>query len=391
MLNDLKNAIADIPNQRKKPFDRSLFMIVCCLCIFGIIMIWSASMYNAKLDSTTGYDEFYYVKKQLTFFLAGITVAYIISLLNVKYIKRLSPVLMAAIVVMLFIVSQKPEGDAVNGAVRYISIAGIVIQPAEFAKLAVLLFLPYMAEKYISEIKSLKAFILVFAFLSIVTFLIYVQPALSSAAIVAATIIAIYFIAGGNMFFITFTVVFAVGAGVVFIATNPWRLERFFAYLDPFEDLLNAGWQPAQSLMALGSGGFWGQGIGNGRSKLSFLPEPHNDYIFSIIGEELGFVGCVGLIVVYFILIVKIFIVAFNSKDIFSRTFTAGTAVLLAIQVFFHIGVDINLIPATGIILPFISYGGSSMLSFMMIFGFVLGISRDSNLSTIRKKSRERK
>lgn len=379
MIRNIKRIIADIPIQKKKPLDKGVLLIICGLCVFGIIMIWSASMYNAKLDSATGYDEFYYVKKQIVFFVIGLGMAYIISLINVKYIKSFAPSIMLIMVVILFIVSLKSEEDAVGGAVRFISIAGFVIQPAEFVKLAVLLFMAYIAEKYSSGMKSGTAFILICAYLSIVTYLIYVQPALSTAAIIAATIIVMYFIAGGNLVFISVIAVAAVVACVIFIAINPWRMERILAYLDPFSDFQGSGWQPAQSLMALGSGGLFGQGIGNGKSKLSFLPEPHNDYIFSIIGEELGFVGCVCLIIVYFILIIKLFMIAFNSKDIFSRAFVAGSAVLLAIQVFFHIGVDSNLIPSTGIILPFISYGGSSMIAFMMIMGFVLGISRNNN------------
>lgn len=378
MLNNFKSMFADIHNQKKKPFDKSILLIVCGLCIFGVIMIWSASMYKARLDSATGYDEFYYVKKQILFFAAGLIAAYVISLLNIKYIKSFSPMFMLIMIVILFIVSQKSASDAVNGAVRYISIFGLVIQPAEFAKLAVLMFMSYIAEKYAKHMRSFTAFILIFAFLSIVAYLIYVQPALSTAIIIAASIIIMYFIAGGNLLYIAIIAVSAIAAVVVFIVTNPWRMERIFGYLSPFEDLQDTGWQPAQSLMALGSGGIFGQGIGNGKSKLSFLPEAHNDYIFSVIGEELGLVGCVCVIIVYFILIAKLFSVAFNSKDVYSRVFASGSAVLLAIQVFFHIGVDINLLPSTGIILPFISYGGSSLITFMMIIGFILGISRNN-------------
>lgn len=378
MLNNFKSMFADIHNQKKKPFDKSILLIVCGLCIFGVIMIWSASMYKARLDSATGYDEFYYVKKQILFFAAGLIAAYVISLLNIKYIKSFSPMFMLIMIVILFIVSQKSASDAVNGAVRYISIFGLVIQPAEFAKLAVLMFMSYIAEKYAKHIRSFTAFILIFAFLSVVAYLIYVQPALSTAIIIAASIIVMYFIAGGNLLYIVIIAVSAIAAIVAFIKKNPWRMERIFGYRNPFDDLEKSGWQPAQSLMALGSGGIFGQGIGNGKSKLSFLPEAHNDYIFSIIGEELGLVGCVCVIIVYFILIAKLFSVAFNSKDVYSRVFASGSAVLLAIQVFLHIGVDINLLPSTGIILPFISYGGSSLITFMMIIGFILGISRNN-------------
>ena len=384
MLDNLRKTIADIPNQRKKTFDVGIFIIVCCLCIFGIIMIWSSSMYNAKLSG----DEFAYVKKQLLYFAVGLMLMLFFSVLNTSYLKAYSNFFMAFALLLLFIVMLKPADESVKGAVRSIELAGIVIQPAEFTKISVLFFMAYQIERRTKEINSFKIFCLTCLYIAVTAYIIYQQPALSTAIIIAVTIIGMYFIAGGNFLYICIVGGMAIAAVYVFITQNPWRMERIMAFKDPFADLQDSGWQPAQSLMALGSGGIFGQGIGNGRAKLGFLPELQNDYIFSVIGEELGLVGCVALIIVYFILISKILKLAFKAPGVFEKMFCGGAAILLAVQVFLNIGVVTNLLPSTGIILPFISSGGSSLFTFMIIIGVVLNISR--NIKTPRVGRRER-
>ncbi len=373
MFDYLKKAIADIPNQKKKPLDSGILIIVCCLCIFGIIMIWSASMYNAKLSG----DEFAYVKKQAIYFIVGLILMMTFSLLNVNYIKKYSNLFMGFAIALLVVVMLKPDNESVKGAVRSIQIAGVVIQPAEFTKISVLFFVSYQIERNLGGIRTLKFFVLLCCYAIITGYIIYQQPALSTAFIIVAVIFGMYFIAGGKLLHIILSCLSGAGILYIFISQSSWRQDRVNAFSDPFADLLGSGWQPAQSLMALGSGGIFGQGIGNGRAKLSFLPEPQNDYIFAIIGEELGLVGCVLLIFVYFVLIVRIFKVSLNSSTIFEKMFCGGAAILIAIQVFLNVGVVTNLLPATGIILPFISSGGSSLFTFMIIIGVVLNISRN--------------
>jgi len=186
-----------------------------------------------------------------------------------------------------------------------------------------------------------------------------------------------YFMAGGNLFYIIATAAICVGAIIAFIASSPWRMARIYAFLDPWSDLRGKGWQPAQSLMALGSGGIFGQGIGNGKAKLNFLPEPQNDYIFSVIGEELGLIGCITVIVVYFVLIYKLMRIALGTSDVFGRLLASGLGLLLSIQVFLNVAVVTNLIPPTGVMLPFISAGGSSLLTLLFAMGIVLNVSRN--------------
>ncbi len=373
MFAGFKPMIGNIPKQAKKPLDRSLVLMVILICVFGIIMIWSASMYNAKLEG----NEFKYVAKQAKYFLFGLALMYFVSLLDYRYLRSFAPLILLITLGLLVFIAFKPDDDAVKGAVRSISIFGVVIMPAELSKIAVLLFMSDIADKYLEDIRSLKTFIFMLLFTALVCLLIYKQPALSTAAIVAALIICMYFLASGNFGFILAFAGVAAAAIYVFITSNDWRMARIAGYIDPFADLSGNGWQPAQSLMALGSGGIFGQGIGNGRAKLKFLPEPQNDYIFAIIGEELGLIGCCALILAYFILILRIIKIALGAQDTFARLYASGMAVLLSIQIFLNIGVVTNLLPPTGIILPFVSSGGSSLITLMIGMGVVLNISRN--------------
>ena len=375
-LNAFASLIADIPRQSRKKLDSGILMLVCALCAFGTIMIWSASMYNSQ--SQIG-DSFYYVRKQAVFFAAGLVLMLTVSLLNYRYLKVFSNFIMVISAVLLIALMLLPKSEGANGAVRWLRIAGITVQPAELAKIAVMMFLSYHLEKLSYNVSKIKVFLLVLLYCAAVFLLIYAQPALSTAIIVAVIIIGMYFIAGGNILYILCLVGLG-GAGIyVFISSNEWRMNRFFAFLDPFSEILGEGWQPAQSLMALGSGGLLGKGLGAGSAKFGFLPFSENDYIFAIIGEELGLVGCLALLFTYFLLIVRIARIAISAQDAYSRLFCAGMAILFGIQVFLNVAVVTNMMPSTGIILPLVSSGGSSLLTLMTGMGIVLNISRNCN------------
>ena len=368
---DIANTVKNIPNQLKKNMDNSIFIIIFMLTCFGLIMIWSASMYNAKLEG----DEFLYVMKQLKYAAIGFSLMWFVSLIDYRFIKKYATLIMGIIVVMLLIVAA--AGVIVNGAGRWLSFGNYVIQPSEFAKIAVIIFLAAFIERRYDLIKEFKGFFMLLVFCAVIGALIAFQPALSTAVVVAALSIAMYFLAGGKLIYIM-GMVTTLGIGIYFfIVSTAFRMNRIFAYLDPWEHLLQTGWQPAQSLMALGSGGIFGVGVGNGRAKLMFLPEPQNDYIFAIIGEELGLIGCTILLITYGVLIYKLVKLAFSAPDAFSRMVVAGTAVLLSMQVFINVAVVTNMIPSTGITLPFISSGGSSLISMLLCMGVVLNISRN--------------
>ncbi|MBR4395571.1 MAG: putative lipid II flippase FtsW [Eubacteriaceae bacterium] len=376
-LNALTSLLADIPRQSRKKLDRGILLLVCALCAFGTIMIWSASMYNAG-QSQIG-DSLYYVRKQAVFFAAGLILMLTVSVFNYRYLKVFSNLIMVISAVLLVALMLLPKSEGANGAVRWLRIAGITVQPAELAKIAVMMFMSYHLEKLSYNVSGIQVFGLVLLYCAAVCLLIYAQPALSTAIIVAVIIIGMYFIAGGNILYILSLAGLGGAAVYLFIRSNEWRMNRFFAFLDPFSDILGEGWQPAQSLMALGSGGLLGKGLGAGSAKFGFLPFSENDYIFAVIGEELGLVGCLALLFTYFLLILRIARIAISAQDAFSRLFCSGMAILFGIQVFLNVAVVTNIMPSTGIILPLVSSGGSSLLTLMIGMGIVLNISRNCN------------
>ncbi|MDR2519862.1 MAG: putative lipid II flippase FtsW [Eubacteriaceae bacterium] len=376
MVADLADIFREMPLEAKKPMDKGVAFLVALITGFGVLMIWSASMYNAKLSG----NEFYYVEKQLQVAAIGFVAMYVMSLVNYQYLRRFAFPFLALALGLLVVVLFTAED--VNGAGRWLRIFGFVIQPAELAKAAVMMFVAREIERKMELLPRFSGFLILLSFTGVVAVLIYMQPALSTAIIVAGLIIGMYFMAGGNLLYIALMGVISVSAIVTFIASSKWRMARILAYQNPWSDLAGKGWQPAQSLMALGSGGIFGQGIGNGKAKLMFLPEPQNDYIFSVIGEELGLIGCVTVILVYFFLVFRLIKIALGTSDVFGRLLASGMGLLIAIQVFLNIAVVTNLIPPTGVMLPFISAGGSSLLTMLFSMGIVLNISRNVKSKT---------
>ncbi len=373
MGRNIKPALRDMKKEAKKRSDLGLVMILIILLTTGVIMIWSASMYESELAGGGGS----YASSQLTYAVAGLGLMYLVSLINYEYYKKFAGFAMFMMFVFLLMVSLG-FGSTYMGANRGLSLGFISFMPVEPTKIAVLLFVAHIMDKHLDEVHTLGMFLKVLVFCGVLAVLIIDQPALSSGIIVAGLIIGMFFMAGASLKYI-----FAIGgigilAVVALIVTAPWRVARIMSFLDPFADLHGSGWQPAQSLMALGSGGIFGQGIGNGVAKLSYLPESQNDYIFSIIGEELGLIGCVFVIIGFALLIIRLMNIAFAAKDMYGRMIASGMAVLIGIQVFLNLMVVTNSMPSTGVSLPFISYGGSSLITLLFGMGVVLNISRNT-------------
>ncbi|MBR6801903.1 MAG: cell division protein FtsW [Eubacteriaceae bacterium] len=372
MIATIPHMVRDMRYEAKKRCDTFLVLIIIILLTTGVVMIRSASMYETALSG--GNNN--YAASQAVYALSGLVVMYAVSLVNYRYYKKYAGFLMFVMFVFLTMVFLG-FGTTYMGANRGLSIGPVSFMPVEPTKIAVLLFMAHIFDKHLDKVHTLKMFICVFSFCAVLALLIVEQPALSSGIIVAGLIIGMFFMAGARLRYIFLIVISAVFAVGIFIISAPWRLERFFAFLDPFADLHGDGWQPAQSLMALGSGGIFGQGIGNGVAKLSYLPESQNDYIFSIIGEELGLVGCIFVITAFMLLIVRLMKTAFSAKDMFGRMISSGMAVLIGIQVFLNLMVVTNSMPSTGVSLPFISYGGSSLITLLMGMGIVLNVTRN--------------
>ena len=356
----------------KKPMDKVIPLIVILVSCFGLVMIWSASSYAAIVRNL----PYVIFNKQVLVMIMGLIIMYITSLINYKIIKRFAK--LAIIVAIVLLVLTPITAVESGGAYRGLDILNTVFQPAEFVKISVLLFMSEIVDTYFHRMHTFKMFAFIMGLLATVCILIYIQPALSTALIIATMILGMYFIGGGNIPLLAIVsaclVILLIG-----IVTDPdsFRGDRFAVWKDPFADIEGDGMQPAHALMALGSGGLFGKGIGNGRAKLLFLPEPQNDYIFAIIGEELGFLGCSLLMITYFVLILFILKVATGAPDVFSRMYVSGFAILITVQVILNIAVVSNTIPSTGIILPFVSSGGSALASLFVILGITLNISRN--------------
>ncbi|MBE6038102.1 MAG: putative lipid II flippase FtsW [Anaerofustis stercorihominis] len=364
--------------EAKKRSDLTIVMLILILLCTGFVMIWSASMYEARLAG----NEFSIVTSQIKYAAVGLVLMYLVSLIDYRHTRKYAGFAVLLMFVMLCLIFVDGFSGEVKGATRGLSIGPVTFMPVEPTKIAVLLFMSHIMDKRISEVHKTKTFLKTLIFCGVLCLIIVLQPALSSGIIVAGLIIGIFFMAGGRLSYIVALGGLGCGAVAYYVLSSPWRVQRLFAFLDPFADLLGSGWQPAQSLMALGSGGLFGQGIGNGVAKLSYIPESQNDYIFSIIGEELGLFGCLFVIFGFLFLVFRLLILGLRAPDMYGRLICSGMGILIAIQVFLNIAVVTNSMPSTGITLPFISSGGSSLVTLLFGMGIVLNVSRN-----IRRKN----
>lgn len=354
-----------------------MFLVMMGLVIFGVIMVFSASYYTAI--SETG-DAFAYLKDDIKWALAGTFLFFLMSKINYQWYKPLAPALMVISLVLLALLFT-PLGVTRHYATRWIGVGGLTLMPGEVAKIFAIIFVAWFLSRKPGVIRSFTKGVFPLLLLCLAYFaLIIKQPNLSTAITVCLIIVGMMFVAGLNVFYLI-----SVGAaGVVGIMTliltdrDGYWIKRLTDFRDPFLDPLGAGWQVRQSLLALGSGGLLGQGLGNSIQKSLYLPEAQNDFILAIIGEELGFVGCMLLIVCYTVLIWRGASIAVNAPDMFGTLIAAGITIMLAVQVILNIAVVTSSMPPTGITLPFISYGGNALLLFMGSFGILLNISKNS-------------
>ncbi len=360
------------------PMDFILFSNVMLLVSIGVIMVFSASAYIVGHGASK--DYLYFLKKQ---FLAAVfgTIAMIFAQrYDYHKIKKYTGILMLITAILLFVVLLT---NPVNGAKRWIPLgpAG-TLQPSEVAKYVVVLYMAKSMENKGENIKSffygILPFLLVSGFYAAV---ILIEPSMSIASVIMFVTIIMLFSAGAKIQQL-FLLIFGVGGvGYYFIVSEPFRYKRFISFLHPFSDRQGTGFQLVQSLLAIGSGGILGVGLGRSRQKAYFLPEPHNDFIFSVIGEELGLIGCIFIIALFLVFIWRGISVAINAKDTYGNLLGIGITSVIAVQAIINIAVVTGSIPVTGVPLPFISYGGSSLVFNMMAVGVLLNISRQSSSS----------
>ncbi len=369
-------------------FDYSLVFIVLFLLGFGLIMVYSASSYEASISEKLNYDAAYYLKKQLQSSLIGLVAMIVVSRIPYHFWERFA-VLGYAVSVILILLVLTPLGYEANGARRWLRV-GISIQPAEIAKLAMILFLASFICKLGKGIRNRKGFLLVLGIpLPICALVWFITENMSSAIIIFGIAFLMLFVASPD--YKPFVIIGALGVAVVAVAVFALtqldaaqlgvRGARILAWLDPEAYASGKGFQTLQALYAIGSGGIFGKGLGQSMQKLGFLPETQNDMIFSIVCEELGLFGGIAIILMFLLLIWRFMIIANNASDLFGALLVVGVLGHIAIQVILNIAVVTNTIPNTGISLPFISYGGSSVLFLLIEIGLVLSVARGINIS----------
>lgn len=370
-------------------FDYSLLFIVLFLLGFGLIMIYSASSYEAYTDFN---DAAYYLKKQAVAIVVGLVAMIVVA--NIPYhfwAKFYGLGYIVSVIVILLV--RSPIGKTANGAYRWIIIPGIgfQVQVAEIAKLCMILYLAVMVCKLGKSVRSMKGFLLMMAIpLPIFVLIWRVTNNMSSAIIIMAIAILMVFVASPDYkkFVVAGLGAIAAAAALVFYVANSdsaggFRFERIRVWLNPESDAQNVGFQTLQGLYAIGRGGIWGQGLGRSMQKLNFLPEAQNDMIFSIICEELGLFGAIAIILMFIMLIWRMMIIANNAPDLFGAMLVVGVIGHIAVQAILNIAVVTASIPNTGVSLPFISYGGSSVLFLLIEIGLVLNVAKRIQLKEL--------
>jgi cell division protein FtsW len=364
-----------------KSYKNSIIIIICTLIlvITGVVMVYSASKYSASLN----YDnKFFYMKKQLIGAILGLGGMVATSFINHKIYKKFYIVAYMIGVVLLAIVFVPGLSKSSYGATRWVNLGFFTIQPSEIAKFCLVLFLSAMLSKGKDINKPSKLLSVLFGGV-VYCVLIMLEPNMSITICVGLTLVAILFIGGLNI------KTFAIGAipiillGVGLVVLEPYRMKRIVAFIDPWENPLEEGYQLIQSLYAISSGGLFGVGLGNSRQAQLFLPFAESDFIFSIICEELGFIGGIAILLVYLTLIITIIKVGLKATDHYSKLLCIGIACVLGIQTVLNVCVVSGSIPPTGLPLPFISAGSTSLLVFMSAIGVVLNVDRQSRNARI--------
>lgn len=380
----MAKTVKSTAKSKKNTLQPSDFWITFCivaLTSIGVIMVFSASIYQSGALYENQYKIF---QKQFIFSLLGLVVMLLVSRISYKWYKRYAVLMIGVSFVLLVLVFVPGIGYYANGAYRWIRIFGQTLQTSEVAKIAVIIFMAATLSNMKDEVRSLrKGFLPYMLLLGVFCGVIILQPNLSTAIIIAGLILAMLFAGGGNLLHL-FSLLGGIGATGLYMILFTWRRDRWDDFIAGEANALGTGWQPRQSILALGSGGVFGQGLGNGKQKMFFLPEPQNDFIFAHIGEELGLIGTLIILALFLILIWRGIKVAMDAPDAFSSLLAFGLVILVGLQVVINIAVVTRLIPVTGIPLPFISAGGSSVVILMGGMGILLNISRH----TIPKRSK---
>ena len=369
---------SNVSGLHRPAFDGPFFLLTLLLLCAGVMMVLSASYPRAWYDPghVTGGNAAYYFIRQLVFALLGLAAMWLASRLPMAFYRRWAFLFLGFTLLLLMLVPV--IGVKANGSRRWLGVGGLTLQPSELAKLAVILSFTALICRTGERMRSFRHGILPFAgILAAIVGLLVLEPHFSASIIILAIGGVMLFLGGVRLGW--FAGAFgAAGAGLALLLTFfPYASSRINTWRDPFSDTSDRGYQIVQSLYTVGSGGLSGLGLGGSRQKFLYLPEEHNDFIFSVVCEELGFIGAALILCLFALLILRGFWIAFHCRDRFSFLVVCGITSLLAIQVFLNVAVVTNLLPCTGISLPMFSYGGTALLIQLGELGIVLSASRE--------------
>ena len=359
---------------KNRKIELTLFISVILISIFGILMIYSASSIWAEYKYN---DSYKYLKNQVLFFVIGLILLYFISKVNYKKYYKYSNKILFICVILLILVLIPGIGSIRNGSRSWFGIGSFGIQPSEFAKLGLIIFTSKYLANNPNSMKDIKGGVLPILFITLSIFgIIMLQPDFGTGTIIVMSIIGILFIAGLDVkIFIKFGILGLIGV-VILVIIAPYRLTRILSFLNPWSDPLGSGFQIIQSLYSIGPGGLFGLGFGNSIQKHFYLPEPQTDFIFSIISEEFGIIGILIISILFITIFYSALKISIKCDDLFGKYLSFGITFGLIFQTLLNLSVVVGLVPVTGVTLPFLSYGGSSLLIIMISIGIILNISR---------------
>lgn len=363
----------------KRDIDTTLLLVAVTLTCIGVVMVYSSS---AIMAAEKFNDGFYFLKRQMIYALVGFLLMIAATYFKYQNWRGIAVLSLLASIVLLSLVFVPGFGVRVGGAMRWLRLPGLTLQPAELVKLGLVLYLAHSLTRKKEKVRSLtKGYLPYMIVLAILLGILLLQPDLGSAMIIAGVALSMLMVAGVRWLYILPTVLMSLPVLYFLVMQVDYRRRRIMAFLDPWDDPFDTGFQIIQSLVAFGKGGVLGQGLGIGEQKLFYLPEAHTDFIFSVIGEELGLVGVVVVTALFLMVILRGIRIALNCQDPFGRNLAFGLTMLLGLEAFVNVSVCMGLLPTKGLALPFISYGGTSLVVSLIAVGILLNISSSGEVA----------
>jgi cell division protein FtsW len=373
---------ASSASRRDLPLEAQVLLIVTmCLVVFGQLMVYSASSAYAMTNPMFNFDSLYFIKSGVLYTAAGVGLMITMIFVPAGWLKKLAPIVFVGSLIGLAAVRIPGVGVAANGASRWLAVGPFTIQPSEFAKLGTLLVVALILANRRKPPETMKELLMPLGLLvGLVCALIMVQPDLGTTLAVVIMVFALLVAAGVREKLLVQLLALGLAVGSVLIYAAPYRRDRIFAFVDPWGQSADGAYQVVQSMIAIGSGGIFGAGLGGSVQKVNFLPEAHTDMIFAVIGEELGLIGAVMVVGMFAVFAWAGYTIAARTIDPFQRLLAAGATALIVGQAIVNLGAVMGILPLTGIPLPLISYGSSSRLVILALVGILIAISREPQL-----------